>query len=363
MRRALPGAVRLPCSISHGRQRAARVVCLALCVLVLNGCGVGYLWHVTVGQASLLARQQPVDEVLQRADLDDRERRKIRLVLDARSFAIDHLGLHASDSYTTYVRVDGPYVSYNLSAAHRDTLTPYVWRFPIIGRVPYKGFFKKSYARREQQRLEAQGYDTYVRGVRAFSTLGYFDDPILSCMLQLHDFVLVNTIIHELLHQTVWLKGHVRFNESLANFVGERGTLAYLARRHGDASAEAQHYRDMLADAAVFQAYMQALIERLEDLYRQTLSRDEKLQRREVIFAEAKTAYPTVFPRMKTPYYRGFFEHRRLNNAVLLAFRRYHHDPTYFEHVLAANGGDLRRMIAFFKHLQPEQIPDTFRRP
>ena len=338
-----------------------RLSVLLCCTVCLSGCGVGYIWHVTVGQAAILARQRPVTEVLADERLTAQEQQKIRLILAVRSFAITQLGLHDSDSYTTFVRLDRPYVSYNLSAAPPDALTPYVWRFPFLGRMPYKGFFDKDYALHEQRDLEQQGYDTYLRGVRAYSTLGYFDDPILSSMLAYDDFLLINTIIHEMLHQTVWMKGSVSFNESLVNFVGEHGTLAYLAKRYGADAPEYQRYRDLRADALVFQEYMHALIERLEALYREPISRAEKLHRRAQLFAEAVAAYPVVFPRMKTTSYRRFFERQALNNAVLLAFRVYHRDPTFFTQTLAEQGGDLRRMIAYCKTLRADQIPAQFR--
>jgi predicted aminopeptidase len=360
MRRGSPDAVRLHCSTRHLGATFFYLSSLTLCGLLLNGCGVGYLWHVTAGQISLLSRQQPVQEVLQSNTLSDKEQKKIRLILDVRTFAMEQLGMDASDSYTTFVQVSGPYVSYNLSAAPKDKLQPYIWRFPIVGRLPYKGFFKQEKAIREQHKLDAQGYDTYVRGVRAYSTLGYFDDPILSSMLQWHDFTLINTIIHELLHQTVWIKGNVSFNESLANFVGAKGTIAYLAQRYGTTSAKLQHYQDMRADADLFRAYMRALIDRLEALYQLPLSAEEKQSRREPLFAAAKRNYSTVFPRMKTTYYQRYFEHQTLNNAVLLSFRRYHRNTSYFEDTLAAHGGDLRRMIAYFKTLHPDQLPARF---
>ncbi|MCZ6871909.1 MAG: aminopeptidase [bacterium] len=360
MRRGLPDAVRFRCSTRQLDGNFFRLSSLTLCVLFLNGCGVGYLWHVTAGQMSLLSRQQPVEEVLQSTTLSDQEEKKVRLILAARSFAIEQLGMDASNSYTTFVQIDGLYVSYNLSAAPKDALQPYIWRFPIVGRLPYKGFFNKEKAIREQRKLDAQGYDTYVRGVRAYSTLGYFDDPILSSMLRSHDFTLINTIIHELLHQTVWIKGNVSFNESLANFIGEKGTIAYLARRYGETSAELQHYRDMRADAAVFRAYMRALIDRLETLYQLPLSVEEKRKRREPLFAAAKRNYSTVFPQMKTTYYRRYFERQTLNNAVLLSFRRYNRNMSYFDDTLAAHGGDLRRMIAYFKTLRADQLPERF---
>jgi predicted aminopeptidase len=333
---------------------------LVFCLL-LNGCGVGYLWHVTVGQARLLVRQQPVDDVIQDSQLGDQERAKIRLIQDVKTFAMEHLGMDPSSSYSTFVRLDGPYVSYNLSAARKDALQPYRWWFPIIGRVPYKGFFQKEYALREERRLAAQGYDTYVRGVRAFSTLGYFNDPILSSMLGYDDASLINTIIHELLHQTVWIKGNVSFNESLASFVGDQGTRAYLAWRYGAESQALQHYLDMLHDDRIFDTYMQQLIRSIQTLYREPISREDKLLRREQLFDAAREAYPTVVPQMKTTYYRRFFERRTLNNAVLLSFYRYNRNPAFFEQALAAHGNDLRQMIAAFKTLRADQIPADFR--
>ena len=344
-----------------GPLRLVRVSALFLCMVGLSGCGVGYLWHVTVGQATILLHQRSVEDVLHDARLTPQERRKLRLILEVRSFAIAQLDLHAGKSYTTFVQLDRPYVSYNLSAAAPDAFTPYVWRFPILGSMPYKGFFDKAYALHEQHALEEQGYDTYLRGVRAYSTLGYFNDPILSSMLAYDDTFLINTIIHEMLHQTVWFKGNISFNESLASFVGEHGTLAYLQQRYGADAPEYQHYRALRADALVFEGYMEALMARLEALYHESTSRADKLQRKAQILAEAAAAYPEVFPRMQTTSYRNFFERQSVNNAVLLAFRVYHRDTTFFEQALAEQGGDLRRMIAYFKTLRADQIPTKFR--
>ena len=341
--------------------RFMRVSALLLCMVGLSSCGIDYLWHVTVGQATILLHQRPVEDVLHDTHLTPQEQRKLSLILEVRSFAVTQLDLYESKSYTTFVQLDRPYVSYNLSAAAPDAFKPYVWRFPILGSMPYKGFFDKDYALREQHALEEQGYDTYLRGVRAYSTLGYFNDPVLSSMLAYDDAFLINTIIHEMLHQTVWFKGNVSFNESLANFVGEHGTLAYLQQRYGTEASEYQHYRALRADALVFEEYMDTLIERLEALYHESISRAEKLQRKTQILADAAAAYPKVFPRMQTTGYRNFFERQSLNNAVLLAFRVYHRDTTFFEQVLAEQGGDLRRMIAYFKTLHADQIPAKFR--
>jgi len=342
-------------------RHALSLSALVLWAASLSGCGVGYLWHVTLGQATILAQQRPVEDVLREAQLTAEEQKKLHLILAVRHFAITELGLHDSTSYTTFVQLNRPYVSYNLTAAPPDALTPYVWTFPILGQMPYKGFFRQEYAIREQRLLEEQGYETYLRGIRAYSTLGYFDDPILSSMLAYDDRFLINTIIHEMVHQTVWVKGSVSFNESLASFVGEHGTLAYLTQRYGTDAPEVQQYRDLRADALVFEAYMHALVERLEALYQTPISREEKLQRKAALIAEAVATYSTVWPRMRTTAYRQYFTQRPVNNAALLAFRVYHRDTTFFEHALAAQDGDLRRLIAYFKTLRADQIPAQFR--
>lgn len=329
--------------------------------MLLNGCGVGFLWHVSMGQLGLLTRQQRVETILSEGTLSEDDRDKLRLVLDVRQFAIDEIGLNADRSYTKFVDVGRPYVVYGVSAAPKDALVPYTWRFPIVGRVPYKGYFKKEPALREAKALQAEGYDTYVRGVRAYSTLGYFNDPILSTMLAYPEFVLIRTIIHELIHRTVWVKGSVSFNESFANFVGDKGALAFLTRRDGADSPAHQRYRDIEVDRKVFRAYMLDIVSQLEALYSEPISLEDKLKRREVIFEAARTNYPSVFPQMRTNLYRRYFEGRRLNNAVMLSFRRYNQDMRFFETALADQGGDLRRMIEAFKQLGKEDIPESFR--
>ena len=362
VRRALaPEVCASPWAVGRWLWLLARCGWLVVGLLTLSGCGVGFLWHTAVGQMTLLSRQEPVEEVIQAGKLSAKEQEKLRLILDVRTFAIEQLGLQADDSYTTFVDVGGPYVSYNVSAAPKDALRPYIWRFPIVGALPYKGYFKKKYALRQARKLREKDYDTYVRGVRAYSTLGYFTDPILSSMLGYSDSFLMQTIIHELVHQTVWVKGSVSFNESLANFVGNKGAEAYLAWRDGKDSTIYQYYQNVRADAAVFREYMHGVVTRLEALYASPLSRDEKIRQREQIFAAAKADYPTVFPRMKTTRYRRYFERQTLNNAVMLSFRRYNRDMTYFEDIFKTHDGDLRRMVAYFATLRPDQIPAKFR--
>lgn len=346
--------------------RCARLVrpsLLLSLVLLLNGCGIVHLWHLARGQADLLFQRRPVQEVLQDKRLGAVQLDKLRLILKVRAFGIEHLGLHDGGTYTTFVQLDRPFVSYNLTASPVDAIEPFVWRYPVVGRMPYQGFFSREAALTAQDKLRQRGYDTYLRGVRAYSTLGYFADPIFSSMLSYSDGALIETVLHEMLHQTVWIRGHVSFNESLASFVGQKGAEAYLVETAGTDSAAYRQYLDRRADADLLRAHLQQLIARLQRLYRQPVSRQEKLRRREILFDQAVATYPDLFPRMKTPAYRRYFEGRTLNNALLLSFRVYNRDMTFFEDALAARGGDLRRAIAYFRTLRARDIPAAFRTP
>ena len=332
-------------------------------VLLLNGCGIGHLWHLAKGQAELLRQRRPVQEVLEAKRLGADQLDRLRLILEVRAFGIEHLGLDDSGTYTTFVQLDRPFVSYNLTASPMDAIEPFVWRYPVVGPMPYQGFFSRQVALAAQEKLRHRGYDTYLRGVRAYSTLGYFADPIFSSMLSYPDGALIETVLHEMLHQTVWIKGHVSFNESLATFVGQKGAEAYLVETAGKDSPAYREYLDRQTDANLLRAHLQQLVARLQRLYGQPVSREEKLQRREILFDEAVSTYPELFPSMKTPTYRRYFEGRTLNNAVLLSFRVYNRDTAFFEDALAARGGDLRSAIAYFGTLRARDLPEVFRTP
>src|SRR5690606_4806050 len=139
-------------------------------------------------------------------------RRKLELVLQARAFADSQLGLAVGESYTTYSWVDSDTLLMVLSAARKDRFVPYTWWFPIVGRVPYKGFFNFNEAYQEARELEAEGYDTHVRPSAAFSTLGWFNDPVLNTVLRYDDVSLVSTVVHEILHNSIFVPGKVGFN-------------------------------------------------------------------------------------------------------------------------------------------------------
>ncbi|ULU27586.1 aminopeptidase [Dyella terrae] len=192
--------------------------------LALSACStVDYYAHVAKGQGELVVNRRDVSKVLRDPSTDATTRQRLALSQEARRFATDHLGLPDNRSYTSYVKLDRPYVVWNVFAAPRFSVSPVQHCFPFAGCVAYRGYFAKQKAQAEAARLEASGDDVYVGGVPAYSTLGWFSDPILSSMMRWDDDELASTIFHELAHQLIYVKDDSAFNESFASFVQEEG--------------------------------------------------------------------------------------------------------------------------------------------
>ena len=201
----------------RARLAAALGLGLALLAVTPTGC---YLGRAGYEQGRILARRKPIARLVERGGVDAATRDKLRLVLDARRFAVDSLGLNAGRSFTRYTDIGRDTLVLVLSAAHRDRLEAYSWWFPIVGRVPYKGYFDFGEARRAARGLRARGFDVYLRPSSAYSTLGWFDDPLLNTTLQEDSVDLANTVVHELTHNLFYAPGQAVFNESFASFVG-----------------------------------------------------------------------------------------------------------------------------------------------
>jgi predicted aminopeptidase len=190
----------------------------------LCGCAsLRYYAHVSHGQLSLLVRREPIAHAIDDERLDPDVRERLRRVQAARRFASEHLALPDNRSYTSYVQLDRPFVTWSVFATGEFSVEPITHCFPIAGCVAYRGYFDKERAQREAKRLAGQGNDTAVRGVAAFSTLGWFADPIVSSMLRGDDDELDGVVFHELAHQQVYVRDDSAFNESYASFVAAQG--------------------------------------------------------------------------------------------------------------------------------------------
>ncbi|HEY2806300.1 MAG TPA: aminopeptidase [Gemmatimonadales bacterium] len=337
-------------------RRAARLVSILAAVLILlfgiayaAFADVRYITRAAIAEAGILHRSRPIVDVVADNTTDPRVRAKLLLVIAARAWAHDSLGLTTGDTYTTYSQLDHDTLVLVLSAAPNDKLEPYTWSFPVVGRVPYKGFFDPAAALSEAQKLQRAGLDTYVRPASAFSTLGWFNDPLLSTVVRDDSSDLAATIIHETLHNTLFLKGHVDFNESLAEFTGYRGAELFF-RSRGD-SVNARRSAARWRDIQRLARFYEALVARLDRVYKSGASGPQIQAARNQVFSDAleQMAGPLA-AELETINGKRLAE-RPLNNASLLAERVYGTGLDRFDRFLDAHGGDLRASIAAIKRL------------
>ena len=312
-----------------------------LVVLPLVSVEARFLLRSGYEEARILLGRRPLRELIADGATPPFRRSQFELVLAARAFAADRLGLKAGDTYTTFSDIgEGSTLVHVLSASPKDKLAGYKWSYPVVGAMPYKGFFDEGAARAEMRRLEEQGYDTYLRPSSAFSTLGWFNDPLLSTALDDDPVELVVTVIHEIAHNTLWVPGDVRFNESYANFVGFRGAELFFASR-GDREA-VKRCAAMWRDEKRLGAFYTELEDDLQSLYGSGLPRPEIERRRAAVFAHARAGLRTL----DLEVYDGKRLARTpINNARVIAKRIYLTGLDELDKVFHAQDGDLRAGI------------------
>ena len=229
-------------------------MCLLLCVLVLSGCEtVGYYSQAVQGQWQVMRQRVPVAEMVAAADTAPELQARLRLSQNILEFAEANIGLSAEGRYRHYVDLKRDYVVWNVVAAPQYSLVPQEWCYPVVGCAPYRGYFKKATAEHKARSLDQMGMDTYVGGVPAYSTLGWFDDPLLSSFVQWPEADFVQLLLHELAHSKLWVSGDVAFNESFAEFVGLTATKHwYQLQDRQQAWQEYAHKRQQWSDFKAF---------------------------------------------------------------------------------------------------------------
>ena len=308
------------------------------------------------GQLHILLNAQPITKVLNNPSVPDSLKQKIRLVQEIRTFAIDSLGVSDSDSYRSVYDQHGKPVLWVITACESFSLEDKQWNFPIIGSFSYKGFFDHSKALAEKKKWQEQGYDTGIRTVNAWSTLGIFDDPILSSLLFRSEGSLANTIIHELTHGTVFVKDSLKFNENLASFVGNKGAEYFLAHKYGKGSPEYQEYTAALHDRQLYSEHMLRGMRQLDSLYRTftddtdvaTKSRKKKAQIRQILL-QADTLsfnagkYSALIKKLQT-------QEELPNNTFFKSFARYQASLDIFEKAYTQQfDSNLKNYLAYLK--------------
>lgn len=321
-----------------------------------TGC---YLSRGAWEEAKILSRRQPILEIVADPRTPSEVREKLKVVLAAREYARDSLRLRTKDSFTTYSRLDHDTLVLVVSAAYRDTLKPYTWWFPIVGSVPYKGYFDFNAAKRDARNLVADGFDVYVRPSDAFSTLGFFNDPLLNTTLKGDSLSLANTVIHELTHNTFYASGQAPFNESFAMFVGARGAAAFF-RSRGQGAAAAKVDAEW-EDDKLLARFWARVIKSLDSAYAaHPADKEARIAARDTVYTRTRVALVNeIAPHLKTinPLYA---QRVQLNNAALLARRVYASDLDVFDVIYEREGRDLKRTIGRIIGLAKSKPKDPF---
>ena len=339
----------------------------ALAGLVAHaGCNVdfGYLIPAAAGQLKLLQQTVPIDQAIASGDLTDQQVAKLKLILDVRDYAASRMHLDVENNYTMFYDAGDQPVAINLSASRKDALAPKLWSFPIVGTVPYLGFFDPAAATKRRRQLESEDWDVFTYEIDAYSAVGFFPNPVLSPMLERDDVSLVDTIMHELLHGTVWRVNDTPFNESLATFVGRRGAESYFADRFPDQSDFIRTAGEQFEDVDRFMAFMLDLVEQLDAYYHSDLKSSAKITGRAALIREAAGRFERdVLPLMHHPEpFAWIANGLPVNNAWYLGIRRYNLDLDVFEQVFEATGRDWPQSISLFREAAADPAPYQYLR-
>lgn len=311
-----------------------RFVLLPLIGLLAGCSSVGYYGQLAEGQWQLLRARTPVAEVIADPQRDPRLRQHLVHAEEARAFASRHLKLPDNGSYRVYADLGRPFVVWNVFATPEFSLEPQTHCFPIAGCVAYRGYYRQGAARGAAALQKQQGLDVYVGGVQAYSTLGWFDDPILNTMLDWGDERLATLIFHELAHQRVYVPDDTEFNESFATFVEQEGTRQWRAAR-----GLAPLTDGAAAQREPFVALVLATRERLKALYAQPLSEAAKRAGKQAEFERMRREYRQV--RGDGRY--DAWVYGPMNNAKLLPFGLYDQWVPAFAQVFREADGDWQR--------------------
>jgi len=327
-----------------------KALLITLLALSLSACSaVSFYTQAATGQLSLLMNRQSIAELIASADTPPELLEKLQLVSDARQFAINELGLPDNGSYTSYVDVERSYLVWNVFAAPAFAMQPLQWCFPIAGCVSYRGYFTESAARDFASDLEKRGFDVYIGGVDAYSTLGWFADPIPSTVMRRPDHRLAGLIFHEMAHQQIYVPGDTQFNESFASFVEQLGVERWLARNDDE-----NHFQTYLAEQEEqrrFTEFVQDWRQRFEQLYQAPDADQESKQTLQQQMRESWRA------QSRSGRYDGWFA-GPLNNAQLLTVSTYFDWVPAFAALYQQSGEDLMNFyqaVESLAELPPEE--------
>lgn len=331
-------------------------IVLGAVLLIVGGCEtLGFYSQAVVGQVGVLHKRQPVAKVMAELEAEtdlNVERRELLSGLTASqeilAFAEIELGMDVGKRYRTYVELTKPHIVWNVFAAPELDLAPRTWCYPVAGCAPYRGYFDESRAERYARKLVDQGLDVYVGGVAAYSTLGWFDDPLLSSFIGWPEANLAELLIHELAHGQVWVKGDVEFNEAFATFVGRRGAALWIGQRHGTAGVEA--YLERRTQWRSMTDLLLATRAALQEVYdADGLSDEAKRGEKVAILDRARACYLANRDMLGSGRFDGVVA--EINNAYLVSLATYQDNVPAFAAIHADADGDWALFYAAVQEL------------
>jgi predicted aminopeptidase len=321
--------------------KTIRAVLLLLTASLSAGCAtISYYGQAIGGHFDLLTRARPIDEWLAEPGTDPALKDQLVYASEARAFAARELGLPDNDSYRRYADLGRPYAIWNVFAAPELSVKPREWCMPVVGCVSYRGFFARERALGYAAQLRAEGYDVYVGGAAAYSTLGWFDDPLTNAILARPPPEVAGLVFHELAHQRLYARDDTAFNESFATVVELEGVRRWLERR-----GEAAQYATYLERRARREAFTRLLLryrDKLERLYAGPGTDDEKRAAKRSLFAALKGEYAELRRDWRKGLSFDEWMAQELNNAHLVPVGLYHGHVGALRALLARHGGDFR---------------------
>ena len=313
---------------------------------------VGYGIAQAKGQLKILYKAKAIEKVLADASIPDSVKQKINLIQEIKKYAIDSLGIKPSGSYVSYYDQQNKPILWVLTACNKYSLKPYQWHFPFLGDVSYKGFFDEDAAEKEKELFKQQDYDTDIGEANAWSTLGWFNDPILSSMLKKHEGDLANLIIHELTHGTIYVKDSVEYNENLASFIGNKGALAFLKYKYGKDSNEYNQYLEGDEDRQKFITHILNGCNSLDSLYNgfnADLSDSIKSKQKMKLITEIIYSLRNINFHHPEKYQKLIEQEFYPNNAWFYGFIQYRQNQSVFENEFMAYHSNVKLYLEYLK--------------
>ncbi len=322
---------------------------LLLLLLLFNQC---YLSKQGAYLLRYNSMAEDIDTILRERELQKEEEEILLIVQEIKKYSENRVGLRSDKNFTRYIEIEKDYLVDVVSACEKDRFEPYTWKFPFFGSFPYKGYYEREDAEKEARKLRDKGLDVMIRKVDAFSTLGFFSDPVYSFMKNYSVYSLASMIIHEQTHATIFFKNQIQFNEELATFVGNEGARQFIRDKYGADSSEYREIEEYNRDLDTLFALFRSLYTKLNAVYATDNETEYKLRRKEEIFTEfkkrVKEDYSVLF---KTDTFR-YLPDISLNNAFVLYLNRYTGDLDLFYELYDHLDNDLEGTVSFFKTLK-----------